>query len=264
MKRFFKAWMAFCSFLLLIATTAQAQTPELVKGSITIQSTPLDVSGAAFFVATVGAAGREIWTSDGTADGTKMVRDLTAGATGSGIKYYNNLGLCPLGSELIFVADNGTYGYELWKSDGTEAGTGLIKNIRAGTGNGVPSNWGKNLAYNGYVYTAGDNGTTGWELWRSDGTPGGTTLFKNIRPGTSGSNPNWFTIANGTFYFVANDGTAGAELWKTDGSPENTAMVKNIQPGSSARLWPYVSYGDGRHSLFCRRQQLGPERHVQQ
>ncbi len=114
MKNILKAGISLCLLLLAFTAGAQAQTPELVKGSITIQSTPLDVSGRAFFVGTGGGAGREIWTSDGTPDGTNMVRDLTAGATGSAIKYYNNLGLCPLGSELIFVADNGTYGSELW------------------------------------------------------------------------------------------------------------------------------------------------------
>jgi ELWxxDGT repeat protein len=238
MKNILKAGISLCLLLLAFTAGAQAQTPELVKSGFSMQSAPVGAGGAAFFVGTNAAAGRELWKSDGTADGTVVIRDMNAGTGNTSIKYYNNIGLCALGADLVFAADNTTYGTELWKTDGTEAGTGLIKNIRAGTGNGVPATWGKILAYNGYVYTAGDNGTTGYELWRTDGTADGTTLFKNIRAGSSASNPDGFTVANGLLYFTANDGINGDELWKTDGTPENTVMVKDIQPGSSADYGP--------------------------
>src|ERR1700710_2272623 len=76
------------------------------------------VAGIAYFVASDGVAGTELWRSDGTAAGTRRVKDICPGSCPS-----NPLFLTAVGSELFFSADDGAHGYELWKSDGTEAGT---------------------------------------------------------------------------------------------------------------------------------------------
>ena len=78
-----------------------------------------------------------------------------------------------------------TTGRELWKSDGTAAGTVLVKDIDPGrrARSRRPSR-----TSDGTLFFTADDGSTGNELWKSDGTPAGTTLVKDIsvaapRPG---------------------------------------------------------------------------------
>src|SRR5512138_976005 len=85
-----------------------------------------------------------------------------------------------------------------------------------------------------------NDGVHGWELWVTDGTAGGTSLLKDIRPGKQGSSivgkPLLF---EGKYYFAADDGSHGEELWRTDLTPAGTVLVKDINPGpkSSDPQW---------------------------
>ncbi|HPF37635.1 MAG TPA: thrombospondin type 3 repeat-containing protein [Phycisphaerae bacterium] len=79
-----------------------------------------------------------------------------------------------------------------------------------------------------------DDGIHGVELWRTDGTTGGTFMIRDIRPGRSGSNPREITALNGVVYFVADDGALGAELWRSDGTYAGTTIVADIVPGSAS------------------------------
>jgi ELWxxDGT repeat protein len=67
---------------------------------------------------------------------------------------------------------------------------------------------------NGTLFFAANDGTTGLELWKSNGTAAGTVLVKNIRPGSDSSYPSSLINVNGTLFFAADDGTMGFELWK--------------------------------------------------
>jgi ELWxxDGT repeat protein len=69
-------------------------------------------------------------------------------------------------------------------------------------------------------------------LWRTDGTPAGTTLVKDIRPGTGSSIPRWMQVVGGRMYFQADDGVTGIELWTTDGTEGGTIRVADINPGA--------------------------------
>ncbi|MDX1488869.1 MAG: hypothetical protein R3268_11750, partial [Acidiferrobacterales bacterium] len=74
---------------------------------------------------------------------------------------------------------NGVNGRELWMSDGTNAGTVLVKDIRSGGGSSNPANL---TVFNGALYFSADDGVNGRELWKSDGTDAGTVSVKDIYP----------------------------------------------------------------------------------
>src|SRR5262249_36547224 len=136
---------------------------------------------------------------------------------------------------LFFSAyDVPAHGVELWKSDGSPAGTTLVKDINPGGGHSFPGDF--TVAGGTLFFTAidgPDNGTTnGRELWKTDGTPGGTQLVEDINPGGNGS-PNSPAAVGDTLLFQATDGTNGFELWRSDGTAMGTQMVKDITPGPS-------------------------------
>jgi ELWxxDGT repeat protein/VCBS repeat-containing protein len=203
-----------------------------------------NVGGKLFFTARDGVSGVELWTSDGTAAGTTMVKNIFAdsGATPSSSSPTQ---LTNYNGQLFFVADDGVNGRELWKSDGTEAGTILVKDIHAGTYQYTPdeedetetrpnsSHPGLLRVLDGTLYFVANDGTHGAELWKSDGTSAGTTLVKDIRPGSAGAftTSSMMVVANDLLLFSANDGTSGDELWKSDGAEAGTALVKDIRPG---------------------------------
>lgn len=104
-------------------------------------------------------------------------------------------------------------------------------------------------------FSLDDPAGAGKELWRSDGSPGGTKLVKDIREGTSDSNPTGLTGMGSVVYFAANDGEHGVELWKSDGTEAGTKLVKDIdETGSSSPSGLvdvggllYFSADDGEH-----------------
>ncbi len=205
-----------------------------------------EIGGVLYFAADDGTNGTELWKSDGTAAGTQLVKDIRPG--GSSYYYSNSSSpsdLTVVGSTLYFTADDGTNGRELWKSDGTAAGTQLVKDINTGGyyGYGYGSRPSGLTAVGSTLYFSANDGTNGTELWKSDGTDGGTQLVKDIRPGSSGSFSGYgsvnFTAVGTTLYFSANDGTNGNELWKSDGTDGGTTLVKDIRPGS----YYYGGYG---------------------
>ena len=71
----------------------------------------------------------------------------------------------------------------------------------------------------GTLFFVADDGVSGAELWRSDGTADGTLLVKDINSGGGGSSPATLTNVGGTLFFAANDGVGGTELWSSDGTP---------------------------------------------
>jgi trimeric autotransporter adhesin len=111
-----------------------------------------------------------------------------------------------------------------------EAQISLLRDINnaASTSGSFPSNL---TVLGGFVYYSASDGVTGTELWRSNGTPAGTTQVKDINPGDGSSSPSQFTLIGSHIYFRANDGQNGIELWRTDGTAAGTVMVANINPG---------------------------------
>lgn len=188
-----------------------------------------EYNGKLFYVFNDGTQNDELWMSDGTSTGTVRVKDINAGAGGSGISCFEYLG-----NYLYFPAYDGTT-RGLWKTDGTETGTVQVKGMNKGNNSSYIDSL---RNFNGYLWYFGDAGTgQGTELWRSDGTTIGTALFKDIYPGSNSGLPYLFTVSGSTMYFVANNGdNAGDnfELWKTDGTPGGTVMVKDLRTGSGS------------------------------
>ena len=130
------------------------------------------------------------------------------------------LGLC------FFSADDGTNGRELWRSDGTVAGTTLVADLRAGL---LPSGPQQLTVSGGKLFFTADNGVNGRELWvTTDGI--NLTMVSDIRAGALGSIPLWLQPWQGKVWFSADDGVNGRELWCSDGTAGGTVLVKDIDP----------------------------------
>jgi ELWxxDGT repeat protein len=192
-------------------------------------------NGTLYFTANNGTSGQELFRSDGTAAGTVLVKDIYPGARDEfGTPYPNNGGagfLTNFNGTLYFTATDGVHGNELWQSNGTAAGTTLVKDINPGSGSSTPQQL---VNFNGALYLIADNGVHGRELWKSNGTAAGTTLIKDIQPGALSGFESYNTVlapVNGTLYFTATDGVTGREPWKSDGTAAGTTLIKDIYPG---------------------------------
>jgi ELWxxDGT repeat protein len=194
--------------------------------------------------------GRELWRSDGTAEGTQLVKDIYPGTSGS-----NPRNLTNVNGTLFFAANNGVNGIEIWKSNGTATGTVIVKDILRVSGSSNPQSL---VALNGKLYFRANDGVNGYELWRSDGTDAGTTLVVNINPLSKASSfPDQITVVNGLLYFIATDGTNGKQLWTSTGVTGNATLVKMIRPGANNALGKFTKVGsllffqanDGIHGL---------------
>ncbi|NBP83420.1 hypothetical protein EBU60_06125, partial [bacterium] len=107
----------------------------------------------------------------------------------------------------------GTNGVELWKSDGTEAGTTMVKDINL-SGDSTPQEL---TVLGNAIYFRANNGTNGVELWKSDGTSVGTTMVYDMN-GRSSSSPFFITTHGDLLYFQAFDDDLGTEMYLSDGT----------------------------------------------
>jgi ELWxxDGT repeat protein len=182
-----------------------------------------DVAGTLFFSANDRAHGVELWTSEGTTAGTRLVSDINPGA-----EHDPSFGrFAGIGARVLFAVEDATHGVELWKSDGTTAGTRLVRDIWPGASSSFPARLTK---VGGTLFFSANDGARGNELWKRGGATAGTSLVRDITPGAGGSSFGEFTDVAGTLFFVASDGTHGSELWKSDGTAAGTELVRDIVP----------------------------------
>ena len=86
---------------------------------------------------------------------------------------------------------------------------------------------------NGTLFFTADDGTTGRELWKSDGTAAGTVLVKDINPGSASSDPSYLTNVNGTLFFTADDGTGVRSSGRATAPPPAPCSSRTSSPDHS-------------------------------
>jgi ELWxxDGT repeat protein len=253
------------SFLVFEADTSSGKslwrsdgTPEgttfltQLRGS----ATATEVGGLVyFFQPDEAGTGVELWQTDSTPEGTVLVKhieptpsplgvpllmaaSLTTGGTtiDTSPRIYSVGNLTVIGNTLYFTLnDRYGAGNELWKTDGTEAGTVLVKDVFEGSSGSNPHALAE---LNGELYFRADAPLRD-SLWKTDGTPENTVLVKEFQGGRGGSAFASKTLKVGNkLYFTAYDPATGWELWQSDGTPEGT-QVMDLTPsaaGSDVRI----------------------------
>ncbi len=255
-------------------------------GSAPFLFTP--VGSTLYFVANDGANGSELWKSDGTEVGTVMVKNnprkrlVVAQRPGGGrrdallrrdrrydrargleIRRYSGgtvpvadlvLGaassspsrLLALGSNLVLFANDGVHGLEPWISDGSGPGTSMISDFNPGSANGVDATLVPRVV-GGALYLAIDTGASGFDPWVSDGTVGGSSIIADLAVGEGdgrlpsfesfsaplGSGSELVSITN-VAVFPGFEPATGWELWRTDGTPAGTTLLSDLRPGAAS------------------------------
>ena len=216
-------------------------------------SNPTDltsVGNVLYFEANDGINGRALWRDNGAINGTILVKDIplipdmvqdcltnTASNQPHLLFLFVTVPLLAhltnVNGTLFFSAKAADTGQELWKTDGTELGTTIVRDVYYGTHGSNPDSF-TNIG--NILYFVATNGNTyGKELWRSDGTEIGTYVIKDIVYGGTGSSPTELQVLGDLLLFSADDGSTasdhGRELWITNGSKEGTVMIADIAQG---------------------------------
>lgn len=157
-----------------------------------------------------------------------LVKDISPGAE-SAFTSGSHSGIA-LGDKFIFPARTSVQGIELWISDGSDAGTNLLKDINPGIGDSDPQSF---FVAFGKVYFNAFTIDEGKELWVTDGTPEGTQLVMDIEPGAESSDPIPGDIYQGYLYFAATS-NADREVWRLD-SLSPPQLFKDINPTAQSR-----------------------------
>ncbi len=193
-------------------------------------------------------SGEEPHTSDGTVSGTVQLVDLFYGNTDLVTPNGGSVTADLVGSQPSEFTRSGNNIYFSAKADigavptdvGRElfvlnisspaGGVQLVKDINSGSADSSPSMF---ESMGGQLFFSADDGISGMELWKSDGTNSGTVIVSNIAANGSSSWPGQKISVGDTLFFTANDGISGNELWKSDGTYSGTSLVMDIVAGNS-------------------------------
>ncbi|MEL6339846.1 MAG: hypothetical protein AAGJ56_05865 [Myxococcota bacterium] len=168
--------------------------------------------------------GLSLWISGGTEETTVMLAtgvQVTGGRRAAGQVMFED--------EQYFVGIDSDSDTELWKTDGTPAGTQRVADIDP---EGSSEPYALRVVRNHLMFFATTEGE-GTEPWRSDGTEEGTTLLRDVHPGPESSVDRFELLTSTGDYaaFGADDGENGSEPWVSDGTPEGTRLLRDIAEG---------------------------------
>ena len=217
MRKLFITFMVLCCG----SSLAQIQVTDFnLDTSGSSQSHFLDFNNEVFFLFAHSEYGREIWKTDGTIEGTQLLKDINLG---SGSFRFDNFLVHK--DKLYFIADDNIHGDQLWVSDGTSEGTERVTNS-------INYPVTEIISDGEFIYfLKGDVG--GVTLWRSDGTQEGTTLVKGPIPAASPARN--LTSALGMLFFSVQDaGTQSSRVWRTDGTEQGTFAITDAIQGNGA------------------------------
>jgi ELWxxDGT repeat protein len=230
----------------LVSLLPEGVTPVIKTEQKKFKDKNLVVAGSktagykAFFAARDATNGEELWVTDGTAAGTRLVKDINPGTSGSDI-----VNIARFNDKVVFSANDGTNGQELWISDGTADGTYLVKAIHEYGEGSNPTAFtqvnetqfvfrAKNVDSEDYPSGADPADPQYW-LWVSDGTEEGTQLIAECDTRFVGQDNGsyhypWLRVGRKVFFKadVKEGITKGEELWVTDGTAAGTYLVKDI------------------------------------
>jgi len=203
------------------------------------------LNGVSYFSADDGIHGTELWRSDGTDKGTYMIKDINPGTASS-----NVLDITISGGKIYFSAIDGVHVQEIWITDGTAQGTQPVIDMGP-TGSFNPSYL---TDVNGVLYFFTDQNAYGYyylpasQLWRSDGTVGGTTMVADFYNNPSlnySSQGRQITNVNGNVFFsILNYGYA-PELGFSDGTTPGTLIINSINPSGNGSSPAYITSFNG-------------------
>ncbi|HZL36648.1 MAG TPA: ELWxxDGT repeat protein [Tepidisphaeraceae bacterium] len=215
---------------------------DIVPGGASSDAIPLaNLNGVLIFRVPSSTPGEyQLWRSDGTDAGTYSFSTVLMHAYSS-----NGDATAPYfavsGGVFYFVSGSGGDGYELWRSDGTSAGTVQVSDIVPGTASSDPSDL---TDVNGTLYFAANTmQSLVRDLYKSDGTAAGTVPVAVV-----GQAVQWITNVNGAVFFAGTDATHGTELWKTDGAG-GAGIVRDLVPGRNS-AYPYQLTAVGNTLYF--------------
>ena len=180
-----------------------------------------------------GTATLRLWATDGTVAGTRSRVELGP------VEFWIS---GSLGGALIFITREASdRPYKMWRSDGTVQGTTPIATFAGDTGSVCelscllygPTDF---TAAGGRLFFIANDGVHGRELWRTDGSPGGTALVRDVNPGYDAGLTAGLLAAGNRVYFAGQDPEHGTEVWVSNGTPSGTTLVEDITPGPESSL----------------------------
>ncbi|MBL8951266.1 MAG: HYR domain-containing protein [Myxococcaceae bacterium] len=168
-----------------------------------------------YFPATTPNEGIELWVSDGTAAGTRLVADLD-----------------PLGDgdpRLMTGLPDGGFLFAAWPG---QASSPRLYRLE---GDGGLTLLGPSFSTEAAVFRGGlliDHYTpqTGWELWVTDGTPAGTKPYAEVVPGSEGGDPLFLTALGDRVFFIAFDTNDVVGLYSTADTDSGVQLIGNLGP----------------------------------
>ena len=191
--------------------------------------------------------GWELWRSDGTAKGTRLVKDIRPGRKGSGPEDVacdgcsDSVASPPIivgvaGGSLVLWADDGRHGLEPWRSDGTAKGTRLLRDIRPGRKGSARRDGARAPRRSATCSTSARTTVrTPRPCGAPTGRPQGTTLVTDFAGLSDLRSAPWTLTAGRRRHLLpsaSSDVPDRPELWRSDGTAEGTLLVTTSDPGS--------------------------------